>query len=139
LSQLIAWTLKRYGDLDSRDYGAMLHLAGEYAVVELKVRPDSWLADRALEQLKLPDEGVLALGVSRRDGDYVGAPKGALRIAPGDTVLLYGRAPVLEAIDKRPPDAGGAIMHSAAVREQCNGVNASGGPNARPLPWGIRG
>jgi TrkA-C domain len=154
MSELIAWTLKRYGDLDHRDYGAMLHLAGEYAVVELKVRPDSWLADRSLEQLELPDEGVLALGVSRSDGAYIGAPKGDLRIATGDTVLLYGRAPVLEAIDKRPPDVGGDVLHSAAVREQ-TGVAKShiakshaanthvasgiGGSCERPVPWGIRG
>ena len=118
MSKLITWALKRYGDFGSRDYGAMLHLAGEYAVIELKVRPEGWLANRDLVELDLPDEGVLVLGISRRDGDYVGAPKGETRIEPGDTVLLYGRAPVLDSIDKRGSDAAGAIAHRQAVAEQ---------------------
>lgn len=137
MSRLIAWTLKRYGDLDSRDYGAMLHLAGEYAVVELKVRPDSWLAKRSLQELDLPDEGVLVLGVSRRDRSYAGAPHGDLRIEPGDTVLLYGRAPVLESIDKRPADFEGAVSHRAAVSEQSR-MTSGTTSCVRPPPWGMR-
>lgn len=118
MSQVITWALKRYGDLGDRDYGAMLHLAGDYAVIELRVRPESWLADRALAELDLPDEGVLVLGVSRGDGTYVGAPKGDLRVAAGDIVLLYGRAPVLDSIDKRVRGAAGDSSHRAAVAEQ---------------------
>jgi len=118
MSRLIAWALKRYGELGSRDYGAMLHLAGEYAVIELKVRPDAWLANRTLAELDLPDEGVLVLGVSHAGGNYSGAPRGDLRIEPGDTVLLYGRAPVLDSIDKRRADASGMASRHIAVAEQ---------------------
>lgn len=118
MSQVIASALKRYGDFGNRDYGAMLHLAGDYAVMELKVRPESWLANRTLAELDLPDEGVLVLGVSRNGGDYVGAPKGDLRVAAGDIVLIYGRAPILDEIDKRMRGAAGEISHRAAVAEQ---------------------
>lgn len=118
MARLITWALKRYGSLGTRDYGAMLHLAGEYAVIELKVRPKGWLANRTLSELDLPDEGVLVLGISRRNGNYVGAPKGEICIEPGDTVLLYGRAPVLDSIDKRSANVGGAIEHRKAVAEQ---------------------
>ncbi len=118
LSRLITWALKRYGELGSRDYGAMLHLAGEYAVVELKVRPDSWLANQTLAQLDLPDEGVLVLGISKMGGDYIGAPKGDVLIEPGDIVLIYGRSPVLDQLDKRHADAAGAASRRQAVAEQ---------------------
>lgn len=118
LSRLITWALKRYGSLGTRDYGAMLHLAGEYAVIELKVRGQSWLANRALVELDLPEEGVLVLGIVRANGDYVGAPRGETRIRPGDTVLLYGRAPVLDSIDKRSADRQAAVEHRKAVAEQ---------------------
>lgn len=118
MSLLITWALERYGEFGDRDYGAMLHLAGEYAVMELKVRPDSWLANRTLAQLDLPEEGVLVLGVTRQEGDYVGAPKGGLRLHPGDTMLLYGRAPVLDRIDKRRADRVGTASRQKAVTEQ---------------------
>lgn len=118
MSKVITWALKRYGDFGGRDYGAMLHLAGEYAVIELKVRPEGWLANKSLSELDLPDEGVLVLGISRPDGDYIGAPKGETCIEPGDTVLLYGRAPVLDSIDKRSAGTAGAIAHRATVADQ---------------------
>jgi TrkA-C domain len=117
MSQVIASALKRYGDLGNRDYGAMLHLAGDYAVMELKVRPDSWLANRTLAELDLPDEGVLVLGVSRNGGNYLGAPKGDLRVAAGDIVLIYGRSSVLDSIDKRVRGGAGENSHRAAVAE----------------------
>ena len=118
LSRLISGALKRYTKLDTRDYAGLLHLAGEYAVMELKVRRGGWLAERTLEELDLPDEGVLVLGVVRRDGTYIGAPRGATRLQAGDTVLLYGRSPVLAGLDRRRADLGGERAHRAAADEQ---------------------
>jgi TrkA-C domain len=118
LSRLIAWALKRYTELDTRDYAGLLHLAGEYAVMELRVRRDGWLAERTLDALDLPDEGVLVLGVVRRDGTYIGAPRGTTRLQVGDTVLLYGRSPVLAELDRRRADPGGERAHRAAAEEQ---------------------
>ncbi|HVL57066.1 MAG TPA: TrkA C-terminal domain-containing protein, partial [Burkholderiaceae bacterium] len=90
MSRVIAWTLKRYTDLDTRDYVGLLHLAGEYAVMELKVQPGSWIAGHTLGELRLPDEGVLVLGISHANGTYVGAPRGDEVAEPGDVLLLYG-------------------------------------------------
>lgn len=118
LSRLIAWALKRYTAIDTRDYAGLLHLAGEYAVMELKVRRGGWMADKTLDRLDLPDEGVLVLGVVRRDGAYLGAPRGGTRLAPGDTVLLYGRSPILADLDRRRADPGGERAHRAAVADE---------------------
>lgn len=118
MSRIISRALKRYTDLDVRDYAGLLHLAGEYGVKELKVREGGWLAERTLAELHLPDEGVLVLGVVRQDGHYLGAPRGGTRVHPGDTVLLYGRSPILADLDRRPADAGGEAARRAATEEQ---------------------
>jgi uncharacterized protein with PhoU and TrkA domain len=94
----------------------LLHLAGEYAIMELQVKQGSWLAERTLGELGLPEKGVLVLGVVRRDGSYIGAPRGGTRLKAGDTVLLYGRSPILADLDRRPAHAQAA--HHAAVSEQ---------------------
>ncbi len=101
MSRLITWALKRSGALGANDTGAMLHLAGDYAVVEMKVKDGSWLATGSLAEIDLPDEGVLVLGVTRPNGDYVGAPRGDVCLKPGDNVLLYGRSEVLVQLQGR--------------------------------------
>ena len=101
LARLISAALKRYTELETRDYAALLHLVGDYAVMEVAARRGAWLTGRRLDALELPEEGVLVLGVLRADGSYLGAPHGETRIEAGDTALLYGRAPVLAEIDGR--------------------------------------
>jgi hypothetical protein len=118
MSRAIAWTLKRYTDLDTRDYVGLLHLAGEYALMELKVQPGSWMAGRALADLRLPDEGVLVLGVSHADGTYVGAPRGDEIAEAGDTLLLYGRSPVLSALGRRRSGPAGDEERRSSVRSE---------------------
>lgn len=115
MSRVIARALKRYTDLDVRDYAGLLHLAGEYAIMELKVQEASWLAGRNLEDMRLPDEGVLVLGVSHPDGHYVGAPRGDTVIRPGDTLVLYGRSPELSRLGRRRADPAGEAERRMAV------------------------
>lgn len=116
MSRAIAWTLKRYADLDTRDYVGLLHLAGEYAVIELKVPPGGWIAGRTLADLRLPDEGVLVLGIAHANGIYIGAPRGDEIAEPGDVLLLYGRSPVLSALGRRRSGAAGDDERQSAVR-----------------------
>lgn len=118
LARLITWALKRYTELDTRDYAALLHLAGEYALMELNVRRGGWLADKRLDQLKLPSEGVLVLGVVRPNGGYIGAPRGETVLEPGGTLLVYGRSPVLVELDRRRADQAGQLAHQDAVEDQ---------------------
>ena len=116
MARAISRALKRYTEIDVRDYAGLLHLAGEYAVMELQVQNDSWLAQRTLQELGLPEEGVLVLGVVRKDGTYLGAPRGETRLQPGDTVLLYGRSPTLADLDRRPAHAETARRASVAEK-----------------------
>ncbi len=118
LSVVISWALKRWAKMDVRDYAAVLHLSGDYGVMELQVKAEDWLADKRLVDLDLPDEGVLVLGIRRLDGTYLGAPKGPTRIKADDTLLLYGRSPVLADLDQRRADITGEAAHQRSVAEQ---------------------
>jgi hypothetical protein len=118
LSNLVTHLLKRYTRLEVRDYAALLHLAGEYRISELKVEQDSWLAAGSLEELRLQDEGVMVLGITRQSGEFVGAPHGKMRLAPGDVALLYGRARSFEDLSRRPAGQAGWNDHRMAVADQ---------------------
>ncbi len=117
LSRLIARGLTRWTDLDARDYARLLHLSDRYAVMELAVRPDDWVADATLSELNLRDEGVAVLGIQRPDGTYVGSPVGDSRISPHDTLVVYGPAARLSELDNRRKGNEGDEAHERAVQE----------------------
>lgn len=118
MSRLIAAALKRWTDLEVRDYAGLLHLSEDYAVVEMLVERNNWMADRELRSLHLADEGVLVLGIERGGGDYVGAPRGRTKPLTGDTVILYGPRDILADLDQRRADRVGNLKHEKAVDEQ---------------------
>lgn len=68
--------LTRYTSIDVRDYAHVLHLGRDYLISEFLVPQGHWLAERSLNELALRKEGVIVLGVARRDGPYLGVPKG---------------------------------------------------------------
>lgn len=117
LSRLIARGLGRWTDLDARDYAALLHLSGPFAVMEMAVDADDWLAGRTLGDLRLRDEGVLVLGISRADGHWIGVPRFDTELRAGDTLVVYGRSPRLAELDRRPAGPDGDAAHDAAVAE----------------------
>lgn len=120
LSRTVSWALRRWTRLDTRDYVSLLHVGGEYAVVELDVREGDWLAGRTLQELDLRAEGALVLGIERggRAGEpaYVGVPRGPTRIHAGDVLVTYGRAALLDELDRRPAGPAGDAAHATAVR-----------------------
>lgn len=103
IENMIRRALVRFTDIEVRDYAALLNLAKGYAVAEVQVREDDWISGRTLSEVDLPEEGVLVLGIQRSAGPYLGAPRGKMRIHPGDTVMLYGKREILKAIDERGP------------------------------------
>ena len=118
LSRLIGRALTRWTDLDARDYAALLHLAGEYAVLELYVDPDDWTAGRTIADLAPWEEGMRILGIVRPDGRYVGAPIGPTRVEAGDTLLVYGRADQVRELDGRKAGPEGDAAHRRACETQ---------------------
>lgn len=103
LTPIIERLLARYATLELRDYADLLHLRGDYRIVEVDIQEHTWLADRAIGELDLAGEGVLILGVKRSGGDYVGAPPADLRLRPADLLVLYGRKHRLHELATRAP------------------------------------
>ena len=122
LSNLITWALKKYTHLEVQDYSSLLHLAGEYRVTEMYVEPQDWMANRSLVKLDLVAEGILILGITRRDGTYIGTPLATTKIRQGDNLILYGRASCLERLDQRRKGMPGDRDHEQAVVEQKEAV-----------------
>lgn len=118
LSNLISWALKRYSNLEVRDFSAMLHLTGEYSVTEMQADSNDWMAGHSLAQLRLRNEGIMVLGVIRKNGTYIGAPDGDTRIQAGDTLILYGRMDALQSLDQRRIGTEGDFDHARKVAEQ---------------------
>lgn len=118
LQRVIRRLLRRYTDLDVRDYASLLHVHGEFSVSELQVEADDWVAGHLLAELRLAEEGVLVLGVERSDGSYVGAPTGETLVRAGDVLVLYGRGERLEELDRRPAGDVGERAHEDAVDDQ---------------------
>jgi hypothetical protein len=118
LSRFIERVLARHTDLARRDYASLLRLGNDYRVVEMNVEESDWIAGRDLAALELPKEGILVLGITRADGSYVGAPRGDSVFAPGDVVLLYGRASAVADLDERRAGLGGQLRHGDAVARQ---------------------
>lgn len=117
LQRLIRRLLRRYTDLDIRDYASLLHVHGDFAVSEMSLAEGSWLTGQTLADLRLSDEGVLVLGV-QRDDEYFGAPKGHTVCRPGDVLVLYGHAHRLADLDQRPSGSIGRRLHQQAVGDQ---------------------
>jgi hypothetical protein len=103
LTRVIARGLDRWTDLEARDYSALLHLGGDYGVVELGVTRDSPLADRPLAELELRERGAILLGVVAPDGTYAGAPGWDTRLRAGDTAIFYGRREAVCALGRQDP------------------------------------
>ncbi len=118
LSRIIAWALGQWTMLEARDYASLLHLSGDYAVIELQVKPHDWLAGRELHALRLNDEGVLVLGIEKGGGGFAGAPRGHTTLDAGDTAILYGPRATLQNLDERRAGSVGNWDHHRAVDQQ---------------------
>jgi len=117
ISRIIEWALNKWTDLDLRDYAGLLRLHGEFTVAEIVVEPDSWLANRKLEEAQLPEEGVLVLGIIRSNGEYIGAPSPKTCIYPGDTLVVYGQEHRLKELAERHAGKEGDLAHQEAIDE----------------------
>jgi K+/H+ antiporter YhaU regulatory subunit KhtT len=117
VSKVISAALRRFTKLDVRDYVQLLDLAKNYAVGEVGVEADSWVAEHRLLDLHLPDEGVLVLGVRRADGSFIGAPRGHTQIHENDTLVVYGYSDVIEDLGTRKVGREGNRVHEELASE----------------------
>ncbi len=116
LNRPIAVALRRFTKLDVRDYVSLLELSSGFAVTELVVEPNDWVAGKTLIELSLAREGILVLGI-RHQGTYVGAPSSGNHITAGDTIVIYGPHARLEELDNRHHGHKGDLAHEKATAE----------------------
>jgi hypothetical protein len=112
------WALRRWTRLEIKDYTKLLHLARDYAVWEMRVNEDDWVAGQSLRESRLLNEGVVVLGIEKPDGTYLGTPHGPTHVDVGDCLLLYGQQETLTRLDKRRAGFEGNIDHMITVTRQ---------------------
>lgn len=115
LKRMMRSAVRRWTDLDVRDYIGLLKLSGDYVIRELRIDENDWLAGKPLRDCRLSQEGISVLGVYRLNGNYVGVPKASTEIHAGDTLVLYGRAEALQKLDRREKGGQGDREHDQAV------------------------
>lgn len=115
LTRVTEWALRRYTRLNVRDYDKLLHISDDFTVAEVEPREGDWLLGRRLEELALREEGLIVLGVYRRDGSYLGVPGGPTLVERGDRLVVYGEDDRVLALSGRPAGEEGDRAHAASV------------------------
>ncbi len=116
LNRAISWALRRFARLEVRDYISILNLQKGYSVFELHLCKKDWLAEKSLRELRLTREGILILGIRRKNGEFLGAPKAETKTAKDDILVLYGPIDRLTELDRREAGRRGDKAHLQAVR-----------------------
>lgn len=117
LNKSIQKGLKRWTNVNVQDYIAIMHLQQDYAISELSVEAQDWLADKSLLDSELSKEGVLVLGIQRKEGVYLGAPRADIVIKAGDVLILYGPINCFIELDKRRKGRVGERAHERAIEK----------------------
>ena len=115
LTRLTEWALRRYTRLNVRDYDKLLHISDDFTVAEVEPREGDWMLGRRLEELALREEGIIVLGIYRRDGRYLGVPGGRTLVEPGDRLVVYGEDDRVFALADRPAGDEGDRAHRESV------------------------
>jgi hypothetical protein len=118
LSRIISWALRRFTEIDARDYASLLHLRDDYGIAELCVQAEDWIVGKTLREARLASEGLLVLGVSCPGGSFIGAPAASTQMRAGDSLIVYGRRSCVSELDERVPGDRGDRSHQDAVRAQ---------------------
>lgn len=109
LSRIIERALRRFTEIDVRDYAGLLHLQEDWIIGEMVIEEDDWFCHRTIDDLHLADEGVMVLGIERDGHRWVGAPSAGTRFHANDVVILYGLQETIERIDARERTADGEL------------------------------
>ncbi|HJO94374.1 MAG TPA: TrkA C-terminal domain-containing protein [Victivallales bacterium] len=118
INEIIYKSLKRYSKLDIKDYLSILHLHSGYSISELSIVSKDWLAGKTLKESEISKEGVLVLGIKRKNGDYVGTPQSDTKIIDGDTLIVYAHTDKLEELSGRHFGKKGEKAHTEAINKQ---------------------
>ncbi|MDY6843438.1 MAG: TrkA C-terminal domain-containing protein [Thermodesulfobacteriota bacterium] len=74
-----------------------MHLIEGYGLVRVIIKTDSPLAESSIGENRLPDKGLLVLGIERRK-QWIPIPKATENILEGYKLIVYGSLKVLKDI-----------------------------------------
>jgi hypothetical protein len=111
----IRWAIQRWTDLDASDYARLLHLRDEYGVSRFRVNEGDWIAGRTLRAARLPEEGLLVLGIECPGGNFIGAPPADVEVRAGDEIVLYGPTAGITELGSRSRGVDGDSAHAEAA------------------------
>ena len=111
----IEWALNRTTALEFNDYTHLLEFREGYRIAELETEDNDWLAGGSLGSLDLDAEGVMILGINRRDGSYISPPDPDYTLQSGDTLTAYGKKDRLVELSERTEDDERA--HTEAIED----------------------
>ena len=130
--------LQKHTTLKLYDYEKLFHLTRGFAISKFKAKEGSWLTGHTLRELKLHQEGILFMGISRQVNDkeeFIGAPRGDTRIKTGDTIIVYGTGEAIKSLATRIKGTEGDIEHQKAVKKAKKIWNLKG---LKRFKWGRR-
>jgi uncharacterized protein with PhoU and TrkA domain len=77
-----------------------------------------WLCNRTLRETGLREEGILILGITRKDGTYLGTPQPGTKVFEDDSLILYGRTKSLKDLKLRREGERGNLEHEESKMMQ---------------------
>ena len=87
----IRYTLERSHMIRVVDYESVLRTHHGFVVEEIEMIQGHELVGKTLRMAALRERGVLVLGITRDNEDYVGTPTPETMVMPGDVLSVYGR------------------------------------------------
>jgi len=109
--------LQRFTELETHDFMELMDLSGDYTVQVLEIETDDWVEGKRLDEVNLLQEGITILWIHRRNGDYLGIPRGETSIEEGDRLVLYGTDQQIRELEKRRTGPSGDRAHEDAVSD----------------------
>lgn len=117
LSRMINRFLRRYTDLNVKDYASLLHLTSDYEISEIHAEKHQWITGEPLGKLQLRQEGINLIGIERKDGTFIGLPDADTVIQDGDLLIVFGLKKTIHSLLDRKKGVNATIEHNKAVKE----------------------
>ena len=121
MKMLILKMLKRYTSLHVIDYQEVFGLSKGYTISKFKVKKNSWMDNKTLEELKLNSEGILIFSIQRKiknEDKFIGVPTSSTIIKAGDILTCYGQAEAIKGLSTRQKGQQGDKEHEAQIKEE---------------------
>ena len=116
LVRVIKKALHKWTELKLYDYEHLLAIDRGYSIANILVEKGDWVANKTIAELKLNEEGILVLGIKRREGIYIGAPDANRKIDIGDTLTCYGKEDILRELRTRKSGSVGDKHHKDTIQ-----------------------